>query len=96
MEKNNIRYKITSNTKWFNLSLVNPWCGSHPAENLKEIIFEHYRGYIYFVDILELDRRFAKMRIYFPDGNDLIGWQSIDFIELHYLTDPFDGQFNRI
>jgi hypothetical protein len=49
---------------------------------------------IYFVDILERYKDWAKIKIIMPDGTFREGWQSIYYIELHHMEDVFDGRFN--
>lgn len=82
-----IRYKISEKVSDLGLMMED---GS-----TNQFHFDH-RNHIYFVDILECRGYLLKLRIYMPDGFDLIGRQSKDFLTLHYRGDVFDGRFNRI
>ena len=83
-KKHKILYKLNE----FNFNLFDPKTKS----NTHAI---HLRKRIYFVDILEVNEHMCKMKIYMPDGNDVVGWQRVDFISLHFVENPFDGRYNR-
>jgi hypothetical protein len=62
----------------------------------QNVWFDHNK-HVYFVDILENDEAYLKkIRIYMPDGNDIVGGQSCDWITLHHVGNVYDGRFNRI
>lgn len=78
------RYKIAGDVRSFKFT-----------DNI-EVRFDYYdHHYKYFLDILDRKGDYAKMKIYMPDGTIQIGWQHIDWIELHFTDDPFDGRFNN-
>lgn len=93
----NIRYKIYPGIDSFTMIAEHPkdW-HSGKNETRIPIVFNHY-NHIYFVDLLdEYDRYgcYVQMRISMPDGTELIGWQSKDFVVLHHEGDAFDGRYN--
>jgi phage anti-repressor protein len=88
-----LRYKIVDT---IHISLIK----GHPStwvdtgfsnENDKVLISSNQ---IYFVDILERYKAWAKLHIYMPDGTFREGWQSIYYVMLHEVGDIFDGRFN--
>ena len=86
-----IRYKIAKDVPYLKLLMVD---GTR-----QEVSFDHDHENIYFVDILENlpnKSEMHQLRIYMPDGNDIVGKQYLDWITLHHVGDIFDGRFNRV
>jgi hypothetical protein len=47
-----------------------------------------------FVDILESDKPWVKLKIYLTNGDVLIGWQHNFFLSIHHIGNVWDGRYN--
>ena len=90
-----LRYKISTNTVSMSLIKGHPstWANFDYARECDKVWF--HSDQLYFVDILDRYKNWAKLYIYMPDGTFRSGWQSLDYVELHYTNDVFDGRFNN-
>lgn len=88
---NKIRYRIASDISHLGMSFCDRYEDISKTKS-EQVLFNP--DVIYFVDILEVHDRTAKLKIYMPDGRLVVGWQSLDWIQLHHVDDPFDGRFN--
>jgi hypothetical protein len=89
-----IRYKINPQIK--RMDLIKKICLKKPEQaELTPVIFDH-TCYIYLCDILETKGNYGvlKLKIFVPNQEPVIGWQSSSVVILHKADELMDGRFN--
>lgn len=88
-----VRYRIAPDVHHLNFL---PNFSTYKESEIISVNFPYINDFIYYVDILEVRGRSAKMRVYMPDAQDVVGWQNLDWISLENYDELLDGRFNRV